>query len=400
MLLLGVGWFGVQVFWAFHAASMPLFLADRAGSKLEVSLVLSLAGVSGVVVPPIVGCLSDRTRLRFGRRAPYVACGMLGVLICVLALPHTAALGGAALVSGLMYFSLRMAETPFLSLLPDITPREQRATASGVMNLVGSVGLILCFVAGSLVWERDPSAMFALVAAVSFGSTLICAALIREPAAPPAPAAAPVAAWAYLQGLARERNAVRWLVAQFFWWLGFWMVSSFLVLFVTEDLEVAEGRAFLLPLAVAATATVAMLPLGMLGDRVSRKRILTGMIALWAVASVALGLSRSFSEALAIVAISGVPFAAVMAVGYAFFLDLIPEERTAEFVGISVLTIAGAQFAGPLIGGPLIDALGYRSLFPAAAAFQLVGVVLLQLVQPRGAGGRREAAPALPRESA
>ena len=382
MILLGVGWFGVQVFWAFHTASMPLFLADLAGSKFRVSLVLSLAGISGVLVPPIVGYLSDRTYARFGRRAPYVCSGMLGVLVCVLALPHTTTLGSAALLSGLMYFSLRTAETPFLSLLPDITPREQRATASGVMNLLGSIGLILCFVAGSLVWERNPSAMFTLVATVPFGLTLICLVLIGEPAAQRGPAADPLGAWAYLQGLARERNVLRYLVAQFFWWLGFWMISSFLVLFVAEELEVAEGRSFLVPLAFSVVATAAMLPMGMLGDHFGRKAILTRMIALWAVLGVALGLSRSLAETLVAVGLSGIPFAAVMAVGYAFFLDLIPEERTAEFVGIGILTIAGAQFVGPLIGGQLIDSLGYRSLFPVAAAFQLVGVLLLQLVRP------------------
>jgi maltose/moltooligosaccharide transporter len=383
MFLLGVGWFGVQVFWAFHSASMPLFLADHTASKLRISLVLSLAGVSGVLVPPIVGYLSDRTGTRFGRRAPYVAAGMLGVLVCILALPHAAGLGSAALLSGLMYFALRTAETPFLSLLPDITPRAQRATASGVMNFLGSVGLILCFVAGSLLWERNPSALFLLVATVSFTSTLACVALIREPAAPPGPPTNPLGAGTYLQGLARERNAVRFLVAQFFWWLGFWMISSFLVLFAAEELGVAEARSFLLPLVFSVVATAAMLPMGMLGDHFGRKRILTGMIAAWAVLGVLLGLSRNLSEALAGVALSGVPFAAVMAVGYAFFLDLIPAERTAEFVGIGVLTVAGALFLGPLIGGQLIDTLGYRPLFPVAAAFQIVGVVLLQRVEAR-----------------
>ena len=382
MMILGVGWFGVQVFWAFHSATLPLFLAGFTESKFRVSLVLSLAGVSGVVVPPIVGYLSDRTYVRFGRRAPYVFVGMLGVLVCVLGLPRTVGLGSAALLAGLMYFCLRTAETPFLSLLPDITPREQRATASGVMNLLGSVGLILCFVAGSLVWERNPSAMFVIVATVSFGFMLISIGLIREPAARRGPAVDPVGPWAYLQGLARERNALRFLVAQFFWWLGFWMISSFLVLFVAEELDVAEGRSFLVPLAFSVVATVSMLPMGMLGDRFGRKGILTRMIALWAVFGVVLGLSQNLTHVLLAAGLTGILFAAVMAVGYAFFLDLIPEDRTAEFVGIGVLTVASAQFVGPLIGGQLIDTLGYRSLFPVAAAFQLIGVLLLQLVRP------------------
>jgi MFS family permease len=382
MILLGVGWFGVQVFWAFHGATLPLFLANLTDSKFRISLVLSLAGISGILVPPLVGYLSDRAVGRFGRRTPFVFFGMLGVLAGVLALPRMAGLGAVTIVAGLMYFSLRAAETPFLSLLPDITPREQRSTASGVMNLVGSIGLISCFVAGSLVWERSPDAMFALVAVSSFGFMLLSVALIREPAAQPGPPADRVSPAAYLKGLGEERNAVRFLVAQFFWWLGFWMISSFLILFVAEELGVSESRSFLVPMVFSIVAMVAMLPMGMLGDRFGRKGILAWMIALWALAGLLVALSQNLTHALFTVGLTGIPFAAVMAVGYAFFLDLIPEERTAEFVGIGVLTIAGAQFVGPLVGGELIDTLGYRAIFPVAAAFQIVGLALLLRVEP------------------
>jgi MFS family permease len=304
--------------------------------------------------------------------------------------------GAVALVAGLMYFSLRTAETPFLSLLPDITPPGQRGTASGVMNLVGSVGLILCFVAGSLLWERSPGAMFTLVALASSGFMLASITLVREHPAVPGPAADPLGPAAYLRGLAEARSAVRFLAAQFFWWLGFWMISSFLILFVAEELGVAEGRAFLVPMVFSLVATVAVLPMGLLADRFSRKAILSCMIALWAVSGLAIALSQSLAHALVTVGVAGVPFAAVMAVGYAFFLDLIPEDRTAEFVGLGVLTGAAAQFIGPLIGGELIDTLGYRSLFPVAASFQLLGLALLQRVgtdRPGGDSAPRHAAP-------
>jgi MFS family permease len=224
--------------------------------------------------------------------------------------------------------------------------------------------------------------MFALVAASSFGFMLLSVALIREPAAQPGPPADRVSPAAYLKGLGEERNAVRFLVAQFFWWLGFWMISSFLILFVAEELGVSESRSFLVPMVFSIVAMVAMLPMGMLGDRFGRKGILAWMIALWALAGLLVALSQNLTHALFTVGLTGIPFAAVMAVGYAFFLDLIPEERTAEFVGIGVLTIAGAQFVGPLVGGELIDTLGYRAIFPVAAAFQIVGLALLLRVEP------------------
>jgi MFS family permease len=72
-----------------------------------------------------------------------------------------------------------------------------------------------------------------------------------------------------------------------------------------------------------------------------------------------------------------------MGVGFAFMLDLVPEDRTAEFVGFSVISIAVAQILGPLLGGKLIDEMGYRSIFPAAAILMIVGLVILQFVRPR-----------------
>jgi predicted MFS family arabinose efflux permease len=45
--------------------------------------------------------------------------------------------------------------------------------------------------------------------------------------------------------------------------------------------------------------------------------------------------------------------------------------------------MASGQICGPLIGGRVIDAFGYRWIFPCAAAFLLLGLVLLQLVRVR-----------------
>lgn len=386
MLLLGVGWFGFQVFWAFHGATLPLFLAGLTDSKFRISLVLGLSGLFGVLVPPLVGYLSDRTASRLGRRSPWILAGMLGMLVSVLALGRFTAFAPVAAAAALMYLSLRLAETPFLSLLPDLTPVQQRSTASGVMNLVGSVGLILCFVAGALLWESNRQAMFVLVACAGAGSTIAGVVLLREPPGARAASALPATPAAWLRSLAGERDAVRFLLAQSFWWLGFWMVSSFLVLFAAEALGVPAGRSFLVPLVFSLVATVAMLPAGMLGDRLDHRLLLSVAVGLWAVSGLLVGITQNLPQLLLAAGFTGIPFAAVMVVGYACFLDLIPAPRTAEFMGISILTGALAQFLGPLIGGQLIDALGYRAVFPAAAVFQLTGLILLQRVgHPAGA---------------
>lgn len=388
MVLLGVGWFGAQVFWAFHASSMPLFLKDFTDSKFTISVVLSLAGVTGVLVPPVVGYLSDRTFSRLGRRKPYIFSGMLGVLICVMSLPHAALFASVALLAGCMYVLFRIGETTYLCLLPDITPPQQRATTSGVMNLVGALGLISCFIVSGAIWDHRPELVFWIVAVTCFGFVSGATALIREPGVPRGASPQSAGPLAHLKGLADEANVLRFFIAQFCWWLAFWMISTFAVLFVAQELEVGEGRSFLVLAAFAVVAALCMLPMGMLGDRLGRRRILSGMIAFGALCHIAIGLSQNLTHVLIAISFSAVPYAAIMVVAHAFFLDLIPRERTAEFVGIGVLSIAAAQISGPLIGGTLIDTLGYRSMFPCAAAFMLLGLLILQSVSPS-----REAAP-------
>ncbi len=381
MIVLGIGWFGAQVFWAFHAGSMPLFLKDFTDSKFTISLVLSLAGVTGLIVPPTVGYLSDRASTRWGRRRPFILAGAFGVMICILILPGVATFGLVALLSGFMYGLFRTAETTYLALLPDITPTEQRSTATGVMNLVGGIGLIACFVVGAVFWDDHPRLVFAIAALGCFLFMSLAVALIKEPVALHENAPTAVGLMAYLRSVATEVNVMKFLAAQFSWWLAFWMASTFAVLFVTQELGVPEGRSFLVPMVFAIVAAAFMVPMGMLGDRFERKTVLSWVLASWVVVQILVAFSQNLTHALLTFSLCAVPYAGIMAVGYAFLFDLIPRQRTAEFVGIGLVSMASGQICGPLIGGKVIDTFGYRWLFPCAALFLVIGLILLQFVR-------------------
>jgi len=383
MVVLGIGWIGTNFFWGFNTGSLPLFLKNFTDSKFTISLVLSLGGLAGCIVPPIVGYLSDRSPSRFGRRRPYIFFGIFGVSLCIMALPWAPGLGIAALTAFIMYLAIGVVETPYMALLPDITPSEQRSTASGVMHLFAGIGLVAYFFFSSKIWDSHPTAVFYMVALVSFGSVMATVAIIKEPVAPENNASAWTNPIAYLKDVAQETNVLKFFIAQFFWWLGLLTVSPFATLFASEELGIPEGQAHLVLVAFSVSTMIFALPLGMLGDRFGRRGVLSCMIAIWAVAEFCVGFSQNLTQAVILVGITGIPFSAAMTVGYAYMLDLIPEERTAEFVGFNIVSIAATQLLGPLVGGKLIDTLGYRSIFPAAAAFMLTGMVILQLVRPR-----------------
>ena len=383
MAILGAGWFGTFFFWGFHTGSVPLFLNDFTDSKLMISLVLSLAGIANCIVPPIVGYLSDRTSGRFGRRRPYIFFGMAGVSFCLLGLPFLPTFGTVALLCGIMYLSIAVGETPLASLLPDITPSDQRSTVSGVVHLIGSIGLISFFILGAGTWDKNPIAVFRMVAVATLCFPLITVTLVGEARAPRGKTSGTANPLTYLKGVLNETGALTYFIAQFFWSLGFTMVSAFITLFAVEELGAAEGQSLFVPMALTIVSTLFILPLGMLGDRVGRKGLLSFMIAFWAVAGGLIGLSQNLTHAIIGAGITGIPFAASMAVGYAYMLDLIPRERTAEFVGINAVSLSAPMIFGPIFAGRLIDMLGYRWVFPAAAACMIVGLVILQFVHPR-----------------
>jgi MFS family permease len=138
------------------------------------------------------------------------------------------------------------------------------------------------------------------------------------------------------------------------------------------------SRKLLRPEAVTTFFTI---PLGMLGDRVDRKRLLMWMFVFMTALTFLLAFTRNFAEAMIIYGLAGIPTAASLVVGYAFFLDLVPEKRIEEFVGINMITWAAPQAVSPLIGGYLIDTWGYRSMFPAAAGFMVIGLIIFPFIQ-------------------
>ncbi|MBI4830963.1 MAG: MFS transporter [Candidatus Lindowbacteria bacterium] len=260
------------------------------------------------------------------------------------------------------------------------------------MNLCGGIGLIASFVVGSLIWDKHPVAAFYVVGVIMAGSVLIAIKVLREPQALPGdPSDEPSMAFNllhHLSGILKERNAMMFFVAQSLWWLGFWVAAPFLTLFVSDELKAPQGQSLLVPMAGSVVQTLLVLPLGILGDRIGRKGILLWAIAFWAVTEILVGFSKNLTHAFITVGITGIPLAAIMGVGYAYMLDLIPEKRTAEFVGIGVISMAAPQIFGPLLGGWLIDIVNYRVIFPAAATFMVVSLIVLCCVRsPARASG-------------
>ena len=117
---------------------------------------------------------------------------------------------------------------------------------------------------------------------------------------------------------------------------------------------------------------------GRLGDLVGRRRLLTGGIAVFTVATLLCGLAPTLPVLIAARALQGVGAAAMMALTMAFVGDAVPEERTGRAMGLLGTMSAVGTAAGPSLGGVLVEVLGWRSIFLVVVPLGLLALGLVR----------------------
>ena len=100
------------------------------------------ASLVSLLMPPLIGALSDRTRGKFGRRRPYLLIGGLLVVAGTPLLVNASA--GAIFFAGLalLHIGINIINPAYQSLVPDLVPEEQRGVTSGYvggLTILGSI---------------------------------------------------------------------------------------------------------------------------------------------------------------------------------------------------------------------------------------------------------------------
>ncbi len=120
------GFLGIQFGWGLQLANMsPIYKYLHAE---ESSLpYLWLAGpITGLLIQPIIGSMSDRTWNRLGRRRPYFLVGAILASIALFIMPNSSAVWMAAGLLWILDASINITMEPFRAFVADKLPEEQR----------------------------------------------------------------------------------------------------------------------------------------------------------------------------------------------------------------------------------------------------------------------------------
>jgi maltose/moltooligosaccharide transporter len=127
------GFLGIQFGWALQLGNMSA-IYERLGAKPEDIPILWLAApLTGLIIQPIIGSMSDRTWNRLGRRRPYFLVGAILASVALFIMPTSSSLWMAAGLLWILDASINISMEPFRAFVADKLNAEQR-TAGFVMQ--------------------------------------------------------------------------------------------------------------------------------------------------------------------------------------------------------------------------------------------------------------------------
>ncbi|HET9298098.1 MAG TPA: MFS transporter [Candidatus Binatia bacterium] len=134
------GFLGIQFGWGLQIANMsPIYKYLQA--EESTLPYLWLAGpITGLIVQPIVGSMSDRTWNSFGRRRPYFLAGAILASIALFFMPNSSAIWMAAGLLWILDASINITMEPFRAFVADKLPEEQRTLGFVMQSFFIGIG--------------------------------------------------------------------------------------------------------------------------------------------------------------------------------------------------------------------------------------------------------------------
>ena len=143
------GFMGIQFGFALQNANVSRIFQTLGASIDDIPILWVAAPLTGLLVQPIIGYMSDRTWNSMGRRRPYFLVGAFLSSIALFIMPNSPVLWIAAGMLWIMDASINIAMEPFRAFVGDMLPEKQRTTGFAMQSFFIGVGSV---VASALPW--------------------------------------------------------------------------------------------------------------------------------------------------------------------------------------------------------------------------------------------------------
>ncbi len=143
------GFFGIQFGFALQNANVSRIFETLGAEIDKIPILWIAAPITGLLIQPIIGHMSDRTWCKLGRRRPYFLVGAILASIALIIMPHSPILWVAAGMLWIMDASVNISMEPFRAFVGDMLPREQRTMGFSMQSFFIGTGAVI---ASALPW--------------------------------------------------------------------------------------------------------------------------------------------------------------------------------------------------------------------------------------------------------
>ncbi|HEY9365767.1 MAG TPA: MFS transporter [Agromyces sp.] len=374
---------GIFLIWgAVPGILLPAQVAAQFGEADKVAnlaIVMTIGAFFSMLAQPIAGQISDRTRSRFGRRAPWIFMGSLAGGLALVGLAFADSLVGVVIAWTLVQITYNFAQGPLSAVMPDRVPVKRRgtfATLSGIGLMVGALGgqIIGSLFYGSIAAGYVTFAVFSLVMLslfIAFNPDYSSKDLEPEPF--------------------RFGDFLRtfWVSPikhpDFFWaftgrlllYTGYFAVTGYQLYLLTDYFGVGRPQDVIPVLGLISLAgiLIATIVSGPLSDKLGRRKIfvfissaVTGLAFLlpWVWPDLTAWMIMTF--------IAGLGFGMFQAVDTALMSEVLPSAKSfAKDLGVVNIAATLPQTLAPGVAGAIVLAFGFEGLFPVAIVLSILG---------------------------
>ncbi|MET8208902.1 MFS transporter [Streptomyces sp. NPDC005373] len=377
---------------AVVAVLLPVKIVQVVGETHKESwlgIISSAGAVVSILAGPVIGSLSDRTRHRLGRRAPWLLAGGAGSVVAFGAVGLAPGPVPLLLASCLSQLTVALVLTPINTVLPERVPLSRRGTISGVTGLATTIAAASAGWAGA-AFVDDPALGTTLLGALVLVGTVAFVLLAPERSssvdAPPQRAVGRQPLMSRSMFASFSDHNFRWVcVGRLLVVMAYQVLQARMLYFVKDRFDLSLRSAATTVGSVTAIAgvltVIGLVASGPLSDRFGRRPFVC-----FGSAGVGLGLLlvtqvSSVSQFIAAWAVASLAFGSFVGVDGALTADVLPAaDSVGRDLGVVGLAQTLPQTVAPALGSAVLAATGssYTILLVGGAisGFAAVGATL------------------------
>jgi len=362
-----------------------VLLLDPAHKVQNLAIVTTTSFVFTLFAQPLAGAFSDRSRSRFGRRAPWMVMGALVGGIFLFGLGSLTDILWITVFWVIIQVALNFLQAPLTTITADRFPRAKRGGASAMIGLGTQLGMTVGIMLASALAAQIGVGYSVFGVAVIVVTILFV--LVNRDWSSKHAAVEPFRWGAFFKGFwidPRKHPDFAWaFAARFLLILGYFVVSAYQLYILTDYIKMplagAQGAVLTLTLAAFVPTLIAIGVSGWWSDRVGRRKVFIYAATVVMVIGLAMPLILpNLTGMIAMSVINGVGFGIYMAVDAALMTEVLPDEGSSAGKDLGILNVATniPQALSAPIAAIIIGSLGgYPMLFVFAIVFAILAAV-------------------------